>query len=134
VIVHVKKTRHLHLLLGDIRRSGARAGVALNPTPQLSAIANVVDLLDPILVMTINPGFGGQAFIGSMLAKGAEARALLDEAESLADLEVDGGVSATAGELVNGGVSVLVAGSAAHRHPGGREAGIRELREAAVRG
>jgi ribulose-phosphate 3-epimerase len=135
VIVHAETTRHLHLLLGDIRRSGARAGVALNPATPLSAIAHVVDLLDLVLVMTVNPGHGGQAFIRSMLAKVAEARAFLDAAGSPADLEVDGGVSAaTAGELVRSGVSVLVAGSAVHRHPGGRAAAIRELREAAARG
>jgi len=84
--------------------------------------------------MTVNPGHGGQVFVRSMLPKVAEARALLVAAGSPAELEVDGGVSAaTAGELVRSGVSVLVAGSAVHRHPDGRAAAIRELREAAVR-
>lgn len=134
VIVHAETTRHLHLLLGDIRRAGARAGVALNPATPLSAIAHVVDLLDLILIMTVNPGQGGQAFIRSTLAKVAEARALLAAAESPAEIEVDGGVSAaTAGEAVRSGASVLVAGSAVHRHPDGRAAAIRELRAAAVR-
>ncbi len=131
IIVHAETARHLHLLLGDIRRSGARTGVAVNPATPLSAIAHVLDLVDLVLVMTVNPGQGGQAFIGSMLLKVAEARALLDAVQSPADLEVDGGVSAAAaGDLVRYGATVLVAGSAVHRHPAGRAAAIRELRDA----
>lgn len=133
VIIHVETTRHLHLLLSDIRRGGVRAGVALDPATPLSAIEQVVELLDLLLVMSVEPGRGGQAFISSMVGKVAAARRLLTERGSAAELEVDGGVSArTASDLVRAGASTLVVGSAIHRHPDGRAAAIRELRRAIV--
>jgi ribulose-phosphate 3-epimerase len=133
VIVHAETTVHLHRLLAEIRSSGAGAGVALNPSTPLDAIRHVVDLVDLVLVMTVNPGWGGQAFIPSMLGKVRAARELLDAAASAADLEVDGGVSAAvAGDVVAHGANLLVAGSAVHRHPGGPAAAIDEIREAAL--
>jgi ribulose-phosphate 3-epimerase len=135
LIVHAETTAHLHLLLSDIRQSGHAAGVALNPATPLATVAHVLDLLDLLLIMTVNPGRGGQAFIHASLDKVTEARKLLDRAGSAADLEVDGGVSvALAPEVVRRGVNVLVAGSAVHRHPGGRAAAISELRQAAKQG
>ncbi|OGO58107.1 MAG: ribulose-phosphate 3-epimerase [Chloroflexi bacterium RBG_16_72_14] len=132
VIVHAETTVHLHRLLGEIRASGAKAGVALNPSTPVDAIRHVVDLVDLALVMTVNPGWGGQLFIATMLAKVREIRDLLDAAGSPAEVEVDGGVSAAvAGEVVAHGANVLVAGSAVHRHPGGRAAAIDEIRSAA---
>jgi len=129
VIVHVETTRHLHLLLSDIKRSGVRAGAAVDPGTPLSAIEHVVDLLDLLLVMSVEPGRGGQAFIGSMVGKVAAARQLLDDRGSAAELEVDGGVSATtAAALVRAGATTLVVGSAIHRHSAGRAAAIGELR------
>ena len=129
IIVHVETTRHLHLLLSGIRRSGARAGAAVDPGTPLSMIENIVDLLDLLLVMTVEPGRGGQAFIGAMVDKVAAARRLLDERGSRAELEVDGGVSAaTAAGLVRAGATTLVVGSAIHRHPEGRAAAVGELR------
>jgi ribulose-phosphate 3-epimerase len=129
IIVHVETTRHLHLLLNDIRRSGARAGAAVDPGTPLSMIENIVDLLDLLLVMTVEPGRGGQAFIGTMVDKVAAARRLLDERGSRAKLEVDGGVSAaTAAGLVRAGATTLVMGSAIHRNPEGRAAAVNELR------
>ena len=128
VIVHAETSRHLHLLLSDIRAAGCAAGLALNPGTPLAVAAEVVQLLDLLLVMSVNPGRGGQAFIAATLAKVADARRLLDGAGSAAALEVDGGVTrANASELVRRGATALVAGSAIHRHPCGREAGIREL-------
>jgi len=133
VIVHAETTVHLHRLLAEIRSAGAAAGVALNPSTPLDVIRHVVDLVDLVLVMTVNPGWGGQAFIPAMLAKVREARDLLDRAGSSADIEVDGGVSAAvACDLVAHGANLLVAGSAVHRHPGGRGSAIRELRAAAL--
>ena len=133
VIVHAETTVHLHRLLSEIRSAGAAAGVALNPSTPLDVIRHVVDLVDHVLVMTVNPGWGGQAFIGTMLAKVREARRMLDRAGSEADIEVDGGVSAAvAGDLVAHGANLLVAGSAVHGHPGGRRVAIGELRAAAL--
>jgi ribulose-phosphate 3-epimerase len=135
LIVHAESTRHLHLVLGAIRAGGRAAGVALNPATPIEAVRHVVDLVDLVLVMTVNPGWGGQSFIPTMLDKVGQARELLDRAGSAADLEVDGGVSdEVAGELVRRGANVLVAGSAIHRHPAGRGAAIQGLRDAALGG
>jgi len=135
IIVHAEATRHLHLLLADIRRSGCAVGVAINPATPVGMLAHVLDLLDLLLIMTVNPGRGGQALIHSTLGKVEEARRLLERAQSSADLEVDGGVSASvAAELSRRGANVLVAGSAIHRHPQGRAAAIVELRQAAEDG
>jgi ribulose-phosphate 3-epimerase len=132
VIVHAETTVHLHRLLAEIRGAGKAAGVALNPATPVDAVRHVLDLVDLLLVMTVNPGWGGQAFITTMLAKVVEAREALDRAGSTADLEVDGGVSeAVAADVVRSGANVLIAGSAVHRHPGGRAAAIRGIREAA---
>jgi ribulose-phosphate 3-epimerase len=133
LIVHAETTQHLHLVLGAIRAAGRAAGVALNPATPIEAVRHVVDLVDLVLIMTVNPGWGGQSFIATMLDKVGQARLLLDRAGSPADIEVDGGVSAeVAGELVRRGANVLVAGSAVHRHPAGRTAAIRSLRDAAL--
>lgn len=135
LIVHAETTRHLHRLLSEIRAAGKAAGVALNPSTPLEAVQHVLDLVDLLLVMTVNPGWGGQAFIPAMLDKVAEARSLLDRAASTADLEVDGGVSeSVAAELVRRGATVLVAGSAVHRHASGRAAALQGLRQAAQPG
>lgn len=132
LIVHVETTRHLHLVLGAIRAAGCAAGVALNPATPIETIRYVVDLIDLVLIMTVNPGWGGQPFIPEMLDKVSQARALLDGAGSPADIEVDGGVTDRfVGELCRHGANVLVAGSAVHRHPAGRSAAIRSLRAAA---
>jgi ribulose-phosphate 3-epimerase len=132
IIVHAETTPHLHLLLSDIRAAGRRAGVALNPATPLESIVDVVDLLDLLLVMTVNPGRGGQALIPAMIGKVARARQLLDRAASPADLEIDGGLTvATTPDLVRNGANVLIAGSAIHRHGAGRAAAIAGLRAAA---
>jgi len=111
--VHPESGPHLHRTLQAIRAHGCRAGVALNPATPASVLQPVLDLVDLVLVMTVNPGFGGQAFLDSQLAKIAQVRALLDEAGSAADLQVDGGVTAeTAPRAVAAGATVLVAGSA----------------------
>lgn len=135
IIVHAETTVHLHRLLGEIRAAGAAAGVALNPSTPVDVVRHIVDLVDLVLVMTVDPGWGGQVFIRSMLGKVRQVRDMLDRAGSVADIEVDGGVSAgLAAELVANGANLLVAGSAVHRHPGGREAAIGELRAAALAG
>ena len=138
ITVHAEATVHLHRTLELIRNSGARAGVALNPSTPLSAAQEVLDGIDLLLVMSVNPGFGGQAFIPQSVDKVARARALIDRHEARADrrgeieIEVDGGVSvATAPALAGAGATVLVAGSALFGHQGGAAAGVRAIRAAA---
>lgn len=130
ITVHVEAARHLHRTLERIRGLGKRAGVALNPATPLAAIEEVLDGIDLLLVMTVNPGFGGQAFIGQSLDKLARARALVEERRpGEVDVQVDGGVSEkTAPGLVAAGATVLVAGSAVFGHPGGAAAGVAALR------
>ncbi|MCB0966622.1 MAG: ribulose-phosphate 3-epimerase, partial [Ilumatobacter sp.] len=94
LIVHAETAPHLHRTLDNINGMGARAAVALNPATPASAIEHVLDLVDLVLVMTVNPGFGGQAYIATMERKIAEVRAMLDERglSDTVDLEVDGGI------------------------------------------
>src|SRR3954447_955105 len=127
LIVHAESVVHLHRTLGHVRDAGAVAGVALNPSTPADAVANVVDLVDLVLVMTVNPGFGGQAYIATMERKVAEVRALLDERSLDVDLEVDGGITpSTVGGAVAAGANVLVAGSALYRDPAGLEHAVKE--------
>jgi len=110
--VHPESGPHLHRTLGRIRQLGAKAGVVFNPATPLSILEEVVDLVDLVLIMSVNPGFGGQKFIDSSLKKIAGARAILDRAGSSAHLQVDGGVtSANAAACVAAGADALVAGS-----------------------
>lgn len=111
--VHPESGPHLHRTLGRIRQLGAKAGVVFNPSTPLSILEEVVDLVDLVLIMSVNPGFGGQGFIPSALTKIARARTILDRAGSSATLQVDGGVTAAnAGACVAAGADALVAGTA----------------------
>ena len=131
ITVHHETCPHLHRTLQRIRELDVRAGVALNPSTPVDALGEVVPWLDLLLVMSVNPGFGGQAFIPESTEKVRRARALLDGAGSEAEIQVDGGVDRdTAPPLVEAGATVLVAGSAVFRHPDGPGAGVRALREA----
>jgi ribulose-phosphate 3-epimerase len=131
VTVHAEVSPHLHRVLHQIREAGARSGVALNPSTPLSAVEWVLPDLDLLLIMTVNPGFGGQSFIRSVLPKIAAARRMLDQAGSSAELEVDGGIdAATAPEVVAAGATVLVAGTSVFGHEQGLEAGLAALRRA----
>ncbi|MDQ3070548.1 MAG: ribulose-phosphate 3-epimerase [Acidobacteriota bacterium] len=113
ITVHAEAATHLHRTLSHIRALGARAGVALNPATPLSAIEEVVALIDCVLIMTVNPGFGGQAFIPESYDKVRRTRALLDARGSAASIEVDGGVDhGNAAALVEAGADILVAGAA----------------------
>ncbi len=129
IIVHAETTRHLHRTLGAIKELGAAAAVALNPSTPIDELRHVLDLLDMVLVMTVNPGFGGQAYISTMEPKVDATRALLDTADHWIDLEVDGGISATTvGGAAGAGANVLISGSAMFRHPDGLAAAVTELR------
>lgn len=131
--VHQEVCTHLHGTVERIRMLDVRPGVTLNPATPADAIAEIVPYVDLAVVMSVNPGFGGQSYIPSSTAKIARLRAMLDErgAEG-AELEVDGGVDRrTAGAAAGAGASVLVAGSAVFGHPGGVAEAIRSLRESA---
>ena len=111
--VHPESGPHLHRTLGRIRELGAKAGVVFNPATPLAILEDVVELVDLVLIMSVNPGFGGQKFIGSALKKVEQARAMLDRAGSDAVLQVDGGVTAdNAAACVSAGATALVAGTA----------------------
>jgi ribulose-phosphate 3-epimerase len=119
ITVHAEAGPHLHRSLQAIRALGKKAGVSLNPATPTSAIEHVIDLLDLVLVMSVNPGFGGQKFIASALDKIRNVRALA--AGRPIDIEVDGGVTAeNAADIVAAGANALVAGSAVFK--GGTEA------------
>ncbi len=131
LIVHAEACTHLHRTLGNINDLGANAAVALNPATPASAIAHVLDLVDLVLVMTVNPGFGGQAYIATMEPKIAEIRAMIDDAglADSVDLEVDGGIGpATIAGAAAAGANVLIAGSALYKDPEGLEHAVTDLR------
>jgi ribulose-phosphate 3-epimerase len=132
VIVHAESTRHLHRTLGRARDLGADAGVALNPATPVEALAHVLDLCSLVLVMTVNPGFGGQDYIATMEPKIAAARRMIVDGGWDCDLEVDGGIApSTVGSAARAGANVLVAGSALYRDPLGLEHAVTELRDLA---
>ncbi len=131
ITVHQETCPHLHRTLQHIRELGVSPGVSLNPSTPLAVLEDVVPYLEMILVMTVNPGFGGQAFIPSSPQRIQGARALLRKAgRGEAHVQVDGGIGPeTARLVVDAGADVLVAGSAIFRHPDGPAEGVRALRE-----
>lgn len=131
ITVHAEAVKHLHRTLTRIRQLGAQAGVAINPATPVDVIREVVGTFDVLLVMSVNPGFGGQSFIPRSLEKVRQARTLLTLGEQSAAIEVDGGVDAsTAGPLVECGATMLVAGASIFGTPDPAEA-TRTLRRAA---
>jgi ribulose-phosphate 3-epimerase len=127
--VHVETCPHLHRTLGYIKSLGCRAGVVLNPGTAVGAIEPVLGLADLVLVMSVNPGFGGQSFIPESLGRIREIRQKLDALGSSAWLEVDGGVSVeTIAQLKEAGTTAFVAGTSIFKHPQGIKAGIKALR------
>jgi ribulose-phosphate 3-epimerase len=128
ISVHVEASTHLQRTLRRIRELGKRAGVVLNPHTPEDALRYVLGDLDLILVMSVNPGFGGQAFLPQVLPKVAALRRMIDASGFSIDLEIDGGITpATAPTVVEAGARVLVAGSAVFGQPD-RTAAIRALR------
>ena len=113
ITVHPEAGPHLHRTIALIHQLGAKAGVALNPATAVAAVEPVIDDIDLVLVMSVNPGFGGQSFIASQLAKVRALRARIDAAGREIDLEIDGGITVdTAAEARAAGADVLVAGTA----------------------
>jgi ribulose-phosphate 3-epimerase len=113
ITVHAEAGPHLHRSLQAIRGMGKKCGVSIVPSTPASVLAHVMDMIDLVLVMTVNPGFGGQGFIASQLPKIRELRGMIDATGRVIDLEVDGGIhSGTAAQAREAGADVLVAGSA----------------------
>lgn len=131
ISVHPEAGPHLHRTLQLIRSLGKKAGVVLNPATPIEAVVNVLDLTDLIMVMTVNPGFGGQAFLSSQLSKISALRTLIDESGRDIVLQIDGGITAkTAPAVLAAGATCLIAGTAVYGAPDYAEA-ITAIREAA---
>ena len=132
IIVHQEAVIHLDRTLQRIRQLGKKAGVALCPSTPVSTLSEIIELLDMVLVMTVNPGFGGQAFIPYTLRKVREVRAMLDARNPACEIEVDGGIDLnTIRPAHEAGATVFVAGTSVFGAPGGPEAGVRGLIQAA---
>ena len=129
IIVHAESVGHLHRALDEVRAAGARAAVALNPATPVSDVEWVLDLVEMVLVMTVNPGFGGQAYIPTMEPKVAELRNLVLSRGLDVDIEVDGGIGpATIAGAAAAGANCLVAGSSLFRDPDGMAHAVSDLR------
>ena len=132
ITVHAEACTHLQRVLAQIRDAGAQAGVALNPATSPDVLEYVMDDVDLILVMTVNPGFGGQKFLASMLPKIQRVREMIAQTGRAIHLEVDGGISVeTAPRVVMAGANVLVAGTAVYSQPEGVTESVRRLRAGA---
>lgn len=127
--VHVEATRHIHRVLETIRQAGMRPGVCLNPGSPLALIEPVLKEADLLVMMCVNPGWGGQKFIDGSLDRIKAARTLRDRLNPELDIEIDGGINAETGrQSIANGATVLVAGSFVFSHPKGKKAAIQELR------
>jgi ribulose-phosphate 3-epimerase len=132
--VHVEGAIHLHRTLESIVKLGRRVGLALNPATPATVLDEVLSELDLVLVMTVDPGFGGQDFIASTVPKIRRIREIIDRVRPACELEVDGGIHpATAPLVVEAGARVLVAGSAVFEDPAGVRAGMQRLRRCACK-
>ena len=132
VSIHIEADPHAHRTLTAIRAAGAQAGVAINPATSLATLEEVVNFADYILIMSVNPGFGGQKFISTSLDKVRRLRRMIDERDSRARIEIDGGIDTdNIADVVGAGAEIIVAGSAIF---GAADPAIalRELREATV--
>ena len=130
ITVHVEATPHVHRCVQTIRELGCRAGVVLNPGTALETLRPLLESVDLVLVMSVNPGFGGQTFLPQTYERVRTVRRWLTELDSPAELQVDGGVTAAnACQLAEAGATVLVAGSSVYG-PGGAAAGLERLRAA----
>ncbi|MCH8180184.1 MAG: ribulose-phosphate 3-epimerase [Proteobacteria bacterium] len=130
ITVHAEACTHLHRTIHQIKELGKKAGVAINPATPISAIEDLLPDLDQVLVMTVNPGFGGQSFISSMIAKIERIRGAINGAGLRSDLEVDGGINlGTAKTAADAGANILVAGSAVYNDRTSVAEAIGKLRE-----
>ena len=112
ITVHPEATPHIHSVLQKIHKAGIKTGIALNPGTPIEALENVIDIIDLILVMTVNPGFGGQSFLSSQLPKISKIRTIIDDGGHSIDLSVDGGINPITAKLaIDAGANILVAGT-----------------------
>jgi ribulose-phosphate 3-epimerase len=112
IVVHAEATKHLHRCIQKIKSEGLKAGVALNPATSLSVVEEILPYVDMVLLMSVNPGFGGQSFIESTVPKIARLKKMLDEAGLTVDIQVDGGINdKTSKQVRAAGANILVAGS-----------------------
>ena len=133
ISLHVEACAHLHRALSQIKAAGCKAGVALNPHTPASALSEVLDSVQLINVMTVNPGFGGQRFIRGMTRKIRELRAMIEASGNGIEIEVDGGInSETIVTAKNAGATIAIAGTCVFGHERGIAAGIEDLRRAAA--
>jgi ribulose-phosphate 3-epimerase len=133
ITVHVEASAHLHATIRLIKELGAKAGVSLNPPTPLAVAEEFLPHVDLVLIMSVNPGFGGQSFMPEVLPKIADMRELLNNRELRAELEVDGGINAdNASDIVQAGADILVAGNSIFGAQEGIGEAIRRLREAAA--
>jgi ribulose-phosphate 3-epimerase len=134
IIVHQEAAVHLDRAVQHIKQLGKQAGVALNPATPASALDQIIEQLDLVLVMTVNPGFGGQTFIPHTLRKIKQVKQMLGERNPTCEIEIDGGVEVdTIGAAYEAGARVFVAGTAVFKHPAGPAAGVLALRAAVAR-
>src|SRR5437868_9298399 len=132
VSIHIEADRHAHRTLSAIRSAGARAGIVINPATPISAVEEAIKFADYVLVMSVNPGFGGQKFISESLDKVRRLRKLIDERGLKTRIEIDGGINSdNIAEVTSAGAEIIVAGSAIFGAPDAAVA-LRELREATV--
>jgi ribulose-phosphate 3-epimerase len=133
ITVHAEASPHLHSMIKAIKELGAKSGVSINPATPIGAVDEILPHVDLILVMSVNPGFGGQAFIPATLPKIAHIRKVLDDRGLTAELQVDGGINAeNAADIVRAGANVLVAGNSIFRAKEGISGAMRRLREATL--
>jgi len=130
ITVHVEACPHLHRTIQLIKELGVKAGVSLNPATPLSSIEEIIPHVDLVLIMSVNPGFGGQSFIPATLPKIENMRKILDDRKLSAELEVDGGINAdNALDIVKAGADVLVAGNSVFKSREGISRALQRLRE-----
>lgn len=132
IVVHQESTKHLHRAIMAIQEAGKKAGVSLNPATPIETLKYVLGDLDMVLIMSVNPGFGGQSFIPESLQKIRDLKAMIDEKGLDIDIQVDGGISAAnIAQVVEAGANIIVAGSAIYGN-GNINQNVKELRENAL--
>jgi len=135
ILVHQENCAHLHSAIQHVHQAGKKAGVVLNPATPVSTLEEILPDLQQVLIMTVNPGFGGQRFLGSMVPKIAQLRQMIVKRGLDCDIEVDGGIGPhNAAQVVKAGANVLVAGTSVFRAPEGVAEAVRRLHAAAQGG
>jgi ribulose-phosphate 3-epimerase len=129
ITIHIEATAHIHQLVQEIKSLGCKSGVVLNPGTSMELLTPVLHLVDIILVMTVNPGYGGQNFLPETLPKISKIRNLLNQFNSHAYIAVDGGISvSTVQKVIDAGANVFIAGNSIFNHPDGIESGIKSIK------